>query len=424
MADTNPTTRPQPKAPGVRLTAHKRGWVAKIGGKVKWLAPIGQPQLALERYHKKMAEYRTGQPVAAQAPDNAVPLGNVGQLFIDAKFAKVQAGELKPRTYDGYEKGVVRAVKHFGYETPALAIPVAGWQAYRAALAAKFKVGTLARHVGAVRALSKWALANEYIDRPFRFGTEFNLPSQKATRAAKRQAGDRTYTPAQVRKIRRATDPVFRAMFLLSINGGVGNTDLARLTDANVKPDRIEFERSKTEVPRLIPLWPETVAALKAARAARPEPSDPSLADRVFLTERGHPYVRDNLDAAGNLTSTTDKIATLFWKQMEALGIDRSFYDGRRTFQTIGDQVGPPHVVRAIMGHAARGEDMSARYRQEIPLAQMVAVVNHVRRQLGVATCRGSGPVKTSGPSDSAGAVGRRGGPAKTSPRRRGGTAK
>jgi integrase len=416
----NPTTT---KAPGVKLTAHARGWVAKIGGKVKWLAPIGKPRLALERYHRKMAEHNAAAPVVAPAADNAVAIGHIGQLFIDSKFVKAKAREIKPRTYDGYEKGVLKAVAHFGYDTPALAIPVAGWQAYRAKLAAAYKVGTLNRHVGAVRALSKWALANEYIDRPFRFGTEFNLPSQKAVRAAKKGGGVRTYTHAQVKAVLADATPVLKAMFLLSINGGVGNTDIAKLTDGNVKGDRIEFERSKTEVARVIPLWPETATAIKAARAVRPEPADPSLADRVFLTEHGHPYVRDNLDGEGNLTSFTDKIATLFWTGMRDLGIDRSFYDGRRTFQTIGDEVGPPHVVRAIMGHSARGEDMSARYRQSIPFAQLEAVVKHVRQKLGVSKCRASAPAKPSKAGASP-AKDRRGGKSGTRRRPRGGSAK
>jgi integrase len=212
-------------------------------------------------------------------------------------------------------------------------------------------------------------------------------------------------------------------MFLLSINGGVGNTDIAKLRDANVKADRIEFKRSKTDVPRVVPLWRETIQAIKEARAVRPAASSPDLDDRVFLTERGHPYVRDHVDGEGNLTSTTDKISTLFWKGMKTLGVARSFYDGRRTFQTIGDEVGPPHVVRAIMGHSARGDDMSARYRQNVPESQLWAVVNHVRVRLGVgAGSSSSERAKASGAA--AGSKGRRGGTPSKPQRRKGGTAK
>jgi integrase len=308
----------------------------------------------------------------------------------------VKAGELKPRTYQGYESGLAVAVKFFGAETPVLNIPVGKWQEYRNYLATTYDVHTVARHIGAIRSLSKWAVQNEYVDRPFRFGTEFNLPSQKALRAAKTEAGDRTYTPAQVEKVLASESKVLRAMFLLSLNGGVGNTDLSELKDGNIKADRIEFSRSKTGVARVIPLWPETSDAIKESRDVRPNAKTPEFDDRIFLTETGLPYVRDNLDGEGNLTSTTDKIATLFWKEMKTLSVPRTFYDGRRTFQTIGDEVGPPHVVRFIMGHATRGDDMSSRYRQSIPHSQLLAVVMHVRTRLHVAKCFASAKAKAS----------------------------
>lgn len=409
--------------PGFKLTRHVKGWVAKIGGKVRWLAPLDKPQLALERYHQKMRAYQDGRDSPPPVANNSYTLGALGELFVDAKFAKVQAGELKIRTYDGYERGVFKAVEHFGYGTVALNIAASGWQGYRNKLAAECDVHSVARHVGAIRALSKWALLNEHIDRPFRFGTEFNLPSQKAMRAAKEQAGDRTYSADQVKTILEHAEPVLKAMFLLSINGGVGNTDIAKLRDANVKADRIEFKRSKTDVPRVVPLWPETIQAIKEARAMRPAASTPDLEDRVFLTERGLPYVRDNVDGEGNLTSTTDKIATLFWKGMKTLGITRSFYDGRRTFQTLGDRKGPPHVVRAIMGHSARGDDMSDRYRQNIPEQQLWDVVNHVRELLGVGAKRSvSGSAKAS--KGAARSKGRRAATPGKPQRRKGGTAK
>lgn len=386
--------------PQFKITRSKRGFVKRIGGKLVWLAPLNRPDLALERAIRKMAEFANKSHHIAPVANNNVTLGVVGELFLSSKFAKMNGGELDPRTFHGYETGVQIAVDYFGYDTIVLNIPAARWQQYRTHLADKYDIYTLARHVGAVRALSKWAGpdGNEYIDRPFRFGTEFKLPSQKALRASKRDAGDRTYTPAHVKTILEKADPVMKAMFLLSINGGIGNTDISKLSDSNVRKDRIEFERSKTEVARIIPLWPETAKAIKEARAVRPKASKPELDDRIFLTDRGFPYVRNNMNAEGRLTSTTDKIATVFWKGMKALGVPRTFYDGRRTFQTIGDEVGPPHVVKAIMGHTPRSDDMSSRYRQHIYIKQVEAVINHVRKRLRVSSAKSSssGPAKTS----------------------------
>jgi integrase len=419
---------PQPRhnrtaAPGVKLTRHVKGWVAKIGGRVRWLAPIGKPQLALERYHAKMREHLEGAAAPAPAVDKLAPLGRVSDLFLNAKAAKVDAGELKPRTLDDYRKGLQRAIDHFGGATPALSIVAVQWQIYRAELAKTLDPHSLGRYVGSVRTLSKWAVDNDYVDRPFRFGTEFKLPSQKAMRQAKREAGARVFTAAEVRKLVKAADPVTRALLLLSLNGGVGNTDLAmlRAVDVNLGDAAIEFERTKTGVHRLIPLWPKTVRALREAMPLRPAPAAPQYADRVFLTPKGLPLVRDKVDADGKLTSTTDAIGMAFAKLAKAVGVKRTFYDARRTFQTIGDERGPAHVVRAIMGHAARGEDMSSRYRQAIPRAELEGVVSHVGQRLNISKTAWSAPARaasatTPTPARSTGTRG-------TSRRRPGGTA-
>lgn len=413
------------EAPTVKITRHVKGWVAKIGGKVKWLAPIAKPQLAIERYHQKMKAYLDSVHAAPVVTNNSATLGHLGDLFLAAKDAAVRAKEIRPRTFKDYAAGVQRAVDYLGYDSVALNIPVGRWQQYRAHLSAKFAGDpySLQRNIGAVRSLSKWANLNEYIDRPFRFGTEFNAPSQKAMRAAKRAGGKRTFEAADVRKILDKADPITRALFLLAINGGIGNTDLANMTAANLKLDaaQIEFQRSKTEVPRIIPLWPETVAAVREAQALRPRAKVPAFDDRVFLTETGLPMVRDHIDADGGLTSTTDRIGMQFGKVAKVAGVARTFYDARRTFQTIGDEVGPEHVVRAIMGHAARGEDMGSRYRQSIPIEKMIAVVNHVRARLIV---EGSGEVPGAKRRAGEPPKGRRNGRASKPQRRKVGSAK
>jgi integrase len=392
--------KPQPHhnrtaSPGVKLTRHVKGWVAKIGGKVRWLAPLDKRQLALERYHEKMAAHLAGVTAPPAAADKLAPLGRVSDLFLNAKAAKVDAGELRPRTLNDYRLGLQRMLDHFGGATPALSVAAVQWQVYRAELTKTLDPHSLARYVGAVRTLSKWAVENDYVDRPFRFGTEFRLPSQKALRQSKRDAGARVFTATEVGKLVRAADPVLRAVLLLSLNGGIGNTDLATLRVIDVKLDAgvIEFERSKTGVHRLIPLWPKTVKALREAMPRRPAPAAPQYADRVFLTPKGLPLVRDKVNAEGVLTSTTDAIGTAFVKLARAAEVKRTFYDARRTFQTIGDERGPGHVVRAIMGHADRGEDMSSRYRQAIPRAELEAVVAHVGQRLNISKIAWTAPV-------------------------------
>ncbi|HVJ66483.1 MAG TPA: hypothetical protein VM510_00790 [Caulifigura sp.] len=56
-----------------------------------------------------------------------------------------------------------------------------------------------------------------------------------------------------------------------------GHLDLAR--------SRLEMPRVKTAIDRICPLWPETVAAIKAAIAVRPDPKSPDDDDSVSSLE-------------------------------------------------------------------------------------------------------------------------------------------
>ena len=65
-------------------------------------------------------------------------------------------------------------------------------------------------------------------------------------------------------------------MIYLGVNCGFGNNDCAKLptTALDLKKGWIDFGRPKTGIHRRCPLWPETVAAVRAALEARPTPKD------------------------------------------------------------------------------------------------------------------------------------------------------
>ena len=63
---------------------------------------------------------------------------------------------------------------------------------------------------------------------------------------------------------------------LLGVNCGFGNTDVASLPIDAVDLDGgwIDFPRPKTEIPRRVPLWPETIEAIREALKQRPQPKE------------------------------------------------------------------------------------------------------------------------------------------------------
>ena len=136
-------------------------------------------------------------------------------------------------------------------------------------------------------------------------------------------------------------------MILLGVNGGFGNTDCAELDVHGPGPRRrwIDFPRPKTGIARRCPLWPETVAAIRAAVAGAAEagglprvrarvPARPRERVRHVTTE----LTRDgnNPEAIPKGGNRKDLIGIQFGKLLDALGIHRErvgFYALRHTFR-------------------------------------------------------------------------------------------
>src|SRR5690606_31125749 len=134
----------------------------------------------------------------------------------------------------------------------------------------------LANQIQRTRSVFKYGFEAGLLERPMRFGTEFRKPSKRSVRQARAARGQRLFEPGEIGKILDAAGVQLRAMVLLGLNCGMGNTDVASLPIDALDLDGgvLEFPRTKTAIPRRATLWPETVAALRAALDARPEPKD------------------------------------------------------------------------------------------------------------------------------------------------------
>ena len=222
----------------------------------------------------------------------------------------------------------------------------------------------------------KYAHENGLIERPIQFGPEFKESPQKVFRQAKAAKGERLFEAAQIRAMLKSAAQRLRAMILLGVNCGFGNTDIARLPKSAIDLDGgwIEFPRPKTAIKRRCPLWQETITALREAISARPEPTKPEFSELAFLTRLGQPWVRYELvpdpenpkqrkgKADDAIAKATAKLLTTTNFRRVGLG----FYALRHVFETIGGETADQVAVNFIMGHAPRSDDMSAKYRERI----------------------------------------------------------
>ncbi len=186
------------------------------------------------------------------------------------------------------------------------------FEGLRKSLAKSRKAVALKNEINRCRGVFKYAFDQRLVDRPVHFGQSFDRLKAKTLRKARQQAGPKLYSQDEVAHILSAldgnsvegegkdepiefsADPQLKAMTLLGLNAGFGNTDCVTSPQRSLDLTRgwIDFPPPKTGVERRVPLWPETVGALKAAIAARPKPKNAADDGLVFLTRTGVRWVR------------------------------------------------------------------------------------------------------------------------------------
>ena len=259
------------------------------------------------------------------------------------------------------------------------------FETLRAQIAKCGGLGYLGGEINRTRVVFRYAWEAGLIDSPVRFGPTFKKPKKASLRKEARQNGTcRMFEPNELRRILDGANTQVRAMVLLGLNGGMGNSDLGqlRLTDIDLENGWLTQPRAKTQIDRRIPLWDETVAALRQVLPERPEPKSEEHADLVFVTRWGGPW---------HVDSPRSPLSHEFRKLLQRLDREaagtqsplykprRGFYALRHTFQTVGEEAGEV-ATRFIMGHA--DNSMSAVYREHISDERLGAVTEHVRSWL------------------------------------------
>jgi len=372
----NSTTRrsirkPPKPYPDFPLFAHATGrWAKKIRGKFYYYGPWGEPDKALEKYKAQREALYAGK--TPRLTPGEITIRDLCNSFLTAKQNRVDSGELAHRSWADYHSTCVRLIKYFGRDRHVTDIGPKDFENFRASLARLWGPTTLGNEIRRVRVVFNYAYKQDLIDRPLKFG-EFKPPSKKTMRLERAKNGPRMFQPDELRKILEKADPIMRAMILLGINCGLGNMDVATLTEdkLDLKKGWLNYPRPKTGIPRRCPLWKETIDAVKRAIKERPTPQDTEHAKHVFVTKYGQPWAK----AVGR----ANPISQEFKKLLDDLKLYRrglSFYILRHCFETAAGDSRDQVAVDAIMGHA--DDSMAGLYRERISDERLKAVVDHV----------------------------------------------
>lgn len=345
--------------------------------------------------------------------------GATVRSIVDACFAhkldEWKAGACSPATVKAYRTQLTRFARIVRADRLVESLEPGDFARVRSE-ASRRGVGATLKTVTHVRAMFAWAEKQGLIDRPPRYGGAFQKPRaielRRMRNRRKAEQGEAAWSPEELRTLIARTNPVLKAAILLALNGGFSNADIAGLEDGHIDFDGgvIDFARPKTEIPRRVPLWPETVAAMRIAREKRPRPALRADARRVFLTEEGNPVARYSVrqDTKGiRGAARIDRLSQWFKLACKSLGLwqpGRGFASLRAAFRSLA--VGQPReLVELLMGHTLPGLDpFYVRGMQP----KLVEVTDHVRRALfGSVADRAGGDSVTAGRSDKAGSTSR-----------------
>jgi integrase len=385
------TDRPKKPYSDYPLYPHPLGyWSKKIRGKIHHFGRWGRTvngkvvglesdtwKEALEQYKAQADDLHAGRTPRARS--DGLTVADLCNHFLTAKLRQREAGELSIRSFGEYKAATDRVVASFGKERLVDDLVANDFEALRADMAKTWGPVRLGAEIQKVRTVFKYAYEAGLLDKPLRFGPQFVKPSTSVMRRHRAKVGAKMLEASEIQQLLDAAGVPFRAVILLGVNAGFGNTDVSEfpLLALDLDGGWLDFPRPKTGVHRRCPLWPETVAALREALAQRPKPRDPAAEGRVFINQRGGPLLRMREQ------NRTDGVAVQFGALLKKAKLHRpglGFYTLRHVFRTIADAARDPVAIDLIMGHT--DPSMGGHYRERVEDSRLRAVAEHVRQWL------------------------------------------
>jgi integrase len=379
------------------LTPHPRGyWCKKVLGKLHYFGKIADDpdgQKAIELWLEQKDDLVAGRTPRVQ-PDGFT-VRELCDRFLVNRRGKMESKELTLVSFQDYFQTCKRIIDAFGPARLVSDLDASDFERFRRSMAKGRNMKgwspvTLANEIQRIRVVFRYGTENHFVAGPIRYGSEFKKPSKKVLRANRAAKGPRMFEADELRKIIDKAGVPMKAMILLGINCGLGNSDVANLpvTAVDLKAGWLDYPRPKTGIARRCPLWKETAQAVKAAIDERPAPKDEADTGLAFITKYGRKWAAAAMSEPDPDTGKvknwcSDPVTAEFSKLLVTLGLKRpglSFYALRHTFETVGGDSRDQVAVDAIMGHVR--DDMASLYREKIEDDRLEAVTRHVYKWL------------------------------------------
>ena len=399
---SNSTARAKQSKPAFPLFKHATGrWCKKVHGSFRYFGKVTEDpdgERTLQLWAAQKDDLLAGRRPAEHT--DVLTVKELCNQFLAAKVAKKLRGELSPRTFHEYYHTCGLILCHLGKSTKVTDVRPSDFSKLTSKAFDGKALSTRGAMIQRVRTVFNFAHNGKQhlIDKPVLFGEAFDPPGKTAV-AKDRNARKDSYklTAEQIRALVDAAGVYLKPMILLGINCGFGNHDCGTLTLSalDLAGGWVCHPRPKTGEERKAKLWPETVAALKAAIDARRVPADGADADLVFVTQTGQAWVRwtgkHRSDADASKSSWTDSVNTMARLLFKKLGINggASFYSLRRMCRTVGGGCRDERAIDIVMGH--HRDDMGTTYTLDFEESRLEAVADVIHAWLFPENAQNSG---------------------------------
>lgn len=359
------------RPPGFPLFLHASGqWSKKCKGKL-WYFGVDR-DAALERWLAEKDQILAGH--GRRVRSDGVVLVDAVNRFLTNREGNVASGEMTKRAWCDYHRNCSFVLTVLGRTAVLTDLQFEDFEKLRAAMIGRgWGPARLKVEVTRARVLINYAA--EAYDIRIRMPKGFRGPKKQAIKTHRDKLGPKTFAAADIRRMIDKASVPMKGMIHLGLNAGLGNADVGMLCERHIQGEWLVFPRVKNGSNRKAWLWPETRAAVQAARAVRVQASTPDLEDRIFLTRAGTSWHKTE--------TVSNPLSDDFRNFLIGLGLYKrgnGFYTLRRMCETVGGDTGDQIAIDYVMGHVSAG--MGTTYRQGVEDARVRAVCEHVRAWL------------------------------------------
>jgi integrase len=287
--------KPHPNFP-LTLRESDGRWQKKIKGKFYYFT--GTAQEALDEWLRVKDDLLAGRK--PREKDGAITVLEVCDRFLVAKRRQVDEGSLKQLSWKDYKATCDRIIAHLGKTRAAADLRAEDFEEYRAKVAKNWGLVATSNEVNRVRVVFKYAYDSDLLSRPLKFGPQFKRVPKKASKKHKAkhvaEHGKKLLEAADIRSLIDEASPPMKAMILLAINTGMGNSDVGHLplSAINLTSGWLDYPRPKTGEDRRCLLWQETLDAIREYLPKRPMPKTAEAEKLLFVTRCGDPWAKDD----------------------------------------------------------------------------------------------------------------------------------